>query len=623
MRKIIGVIIPLGLVAIFTILISINTPPAEASSKNSITTEDITGHRDGGPPWYDPAWNYRRPVVISNSGPFISFYQVLIKLDITNFDFTRAKPDGSDVRFTDSSGKTPLLFWIESWDKPNELAYMWVLVSSITPEPYDTTIYLYFDNPNAPPVNDAQSPFDFFDDNWCQFEGSGCKLEQNTQQIPSGEKIGISAINNQPANNMVTPAGAGELINGYTIGSNTWITLTSQSPTVASGVLTLNNNTGIKTNNPFQSEALGFRANYGLGNGHEWVGFINGSSGQRTTIGDLPVDLDDLYLINYADDNSTMLVGDNDWHNAYHVYEIRWKPGESIGDIDHGLSTAANLSQVPNIQLPVTLYNNNTGANSTLKVDWVYVRQYRDPEPTSSVKAAQGLVELSIENIDYPDPLRKDDRLTYQLTIANNSSINAPGVVVTDTLPANVEFGPISYSQGSCEPGSVVLCDLNSIPANSMATITIVVTPTVDGVITNTAQVGSMDFDLDLSDNFSVQSTLVDSESPNVTWEIPATNGNIFFTFGGTTLLKVQASDNDQIDKVEFWWHDGVSYLPIVTLVNPPYQTSFNTSLLSPEIPYWFEARAYDRAGNSNYPYNRSYIYIIRHPINFLPLMYK
>ena len=493
MRKIIGVIVPLGLMAIIFISITINAPSAEASYKNSNTTKDITGHEEGGPPWYDPAWHYRRPVVISNSGPFISFYQVLIKLDNTNFDFTVAKPDGSDVRFTDSSGKTPLLFWIEFWDKPNTLAYMWVLVSSITPEPYDTTIYLYFDNPDAPPVSDAQSPFDFFDDNWCQFPGSGCKVEQSNQQFSLGDEIGSSAINNQPSNKVVNPIGAGDLINGYSIGSNSWITLTSQSPTVSSGVLTLNNNTGIKTSNPFQSEALGFRANYGLGNGHEWVGFINGSSGQRTTIGDLPVDLDDLYLINYADDNSTILEGVNDWHNAYHVYEIRWKPGESIGDIDHGISTAANLSQVPSIALPVTLYNNNTGANSTLKVDWVYVRQYRDPEPTASVKAAQGLVELSVENIDYPDPLRKDARLTYQLTIANNSSINAPGVVVTDTLPANVEYGPISLSQGSCEPGSVILCDLNSIPANSMATITIVVTPTVDGVITSTAQVGSMD----------------------------------------------------------------------------------------------------------------------------------
>jgi uncharacterized repeat protein (TIGR01451 family) len=249
------------------------------------------------------------------------------------------------------------------------------------------------------------------------------------------------------------------------------------------------------------------------------------------------------------------------------------------------------------------------------------MRQYRDPEPTSSVKTEQGLVKLSIDIVDYPDPVKKDAKLTYQLAIANTSSINAPGVVVTDTLPGNIQIGQISTSQGSCESGSVILCDLNIILANSSASITIVVTPTMDGEITNIASVGSPGYELNLNDNTSEESTLVDSDPPEVIWVKPISNGNIFFTFDRSLLLETTATDNDQIDRVEFWWYNGSLYWHIATVTTPPYQASFETIVLVPGIPYWFEARAYDRAGNSNFPYNRSYIYIIRNNSNYLPLV--
>ena len=51
-----------------------------------------------GPAWYDPAWHYRRPVTVSNIGAAIATsYQVLVKLDSSNFDFTKAKSDLSDL----------------------------------------------------------------------------------------------------------------------------------------------------------------------------------------------------------------------------------------------------------------------------------------------------------------------------------------------------------------------------------------------------------------------------------------------------------------------------------------------------------------------------------------------
>ncbi len=598
MKKILSLTVPPGLVVILFIII-LSYVPASASTGGSTLVGENNRSEQAGPPWFDEAWHYRRAVVISNDGTSLSYYQVLIKLDINNFVFSRAKPDGSDVRFTHSDGTTELKFWIESWDNLNRLAYVWVRVPAVSPG--DTPIYLYYGNPEASSASDGNSTFDSFDDNWIfNSEGSNQSVEPAIQQTT--EEV-YSPFEWEPI---------------------------SGTPEVIAGILNLADGTGIKSSSSYQFRAVGMRANYSLNSTDEWIGFINGTSGPRTLISDNKAgNVDDIYLldtVNGSDFDYVVLpkVEEDNWHGDMHVYELRWELGQSRGDIDHGASTASsNLpGLVPNVSLPVSIYN-DTDSGGTLLVDWVYVRQYRDPEPISSVQGEQGLVELSIEDIDYPDPVRKDAKLTYQLTIANSSSINAPGVVVTDTLPGNIQIGSISPSQGTCEPGSVVLCDLNILSANTTATITIVVTPTVEGIITNTVAVGSLGYELDLRDNSSVESTVVDSTPPEVVWVKPVTNGNVFITFDRIITFETTASDNDQINRVEFWWYDGENYWHIDTVITPPYHSSFDTSVLQPGIPYWFEARAYDRAGNSNFPYNRSYIYIIRHPINYLPLMYK
>jgi uncharacterized repeat protein (TIGR01451 family) len=630
MKKVINLSISFGLLAILYIIIILYPRASIASSGNPIIVGDNTRPEQAGTPWYNEAWHYRRPVTISNSGDFLPYYQILIVLDNTNFNFNLAKVDGSDIRFTDSSGKNPLLFWIESWNKQNRLAYLWVLVSSLSPEPYDTTIYLYYNNPQAAPVSENPSPFDFFDDDWCQFPGAGCGFNSSSQQLQSPFRDGKSTYPaiNPLSSDMINSFQMEEQTNGYTIGSNSWITLTEMLPSVDSGILTLDNNMGIRTNNPFKFQAVGFRANYGLGNGHAWVGSINGASGYRTMIGDLPTDVDDLYLINFSNDNNAILEGVNDWHNAFHVYEIRWKAGESVGDIDHGVSTASNLLQVPSQELPVTLYNNNSGSNTMLNVDWIYVRKYRDPEPTIMVKAEQGLVKLNINNTDMPDPVRPGVKLTYQLTIHNTSTINAPGVTVTDTLPVNVQIGSVSSSQGNCLPGSVILCDLNNIPANSMASITIIVTPTIDGVITNTATVDSPSYELDLSDNTREQGTFVDSVPPVVNWERPVQNGQLYNVYGNLITLEASATDNDQVAWVEFrlWNHvaNPPRWVSVGTSNTYPYQVLFDSSVLVPNQVYQMFVAGGDRAGNQSNPYNPlQRIFIERKLLVYLPLMHR
>jgi len=97
--------------------------------------------------WYNSDWKYRKEITIDNTSnsSALTDYQVKIALINTNFDFSKAKSDGLDIRFTDSDGTTSLDYWIEDYDSVGETATIWPKVPSI-PALSTKTIYLYYGN---------------------------------------------------------------------------------------------------------------------------------------------------------------------------------------------------------------------------------------------------------------------------------------------------------------------------------------------------------------------------------------------------------------------------------------------------------------------------------------------
>ncbi|PWB55667.1 MAG: hypothetical protein C3F13_03045 [Anaerolineales bacterium] len=480
MKKLTGLTLPILMLILVYLIFQpgMGTSMAQDNVQAMGDAQNITDQI--GPPWISPPlWNYRRSIIITNnSGGELTDYQVLIRLDSSNFDFNKAKIDGSDLRFTKSDGTTELDYWIESWSKSGELAYIWVEVPTL--EIGNTTIYLYFSNTSAENLSNGSETFIFFDDDWCQFPGGGCS--------PGG----------------VLP----------------W-TVLDGSPEVLDGKVELEENDGIQTvNNQFKNNAVGFRAYFELGTGgYEWGGFISAAGGPRTIIGDRPLpDNDDLFLqdrVTAYDINLLPRIPGNDWHSDYHIFEIRWwvddllpTNNRSMADADHGNSSVSSgiPSQVPTSPLPVTFYS-YYGSNARVLVDWVYVRQYRIAEPTVTYGTEQGLVNLGVTQIDSPDPVYAGEQLTYHLTVSNLSSIDALGVVVTDTLPSGVNFVSAIPSQGTCD--NRIVCDLGSIPGNSTANITVIAIPTVDGITSITATVGSASYDVDMNNNSAETTTTV------------------------------------------------------------------------------------------------------------------
>ncbi len=112
-------------------------------------------------PWLS-GWQFRRKIeVYEQSGKSLTNYPVKIVLDTSNFDFSKAKPGGGDLRFTASDGKTQLSYWIESWSSSK--AVVWVKVPEI-PANSNVTIYMYYGNPKAENAGDPKAVFTFYDD---------------------------------------------------------------------------------------------------------------------------------------------------------------------------------------------------------------------------------------------------------------------------------------------------------------------------------------------------------------------------------------------------------------------------------------------------------------------------
>jgi uncharacterized repeat protein (TIGR01451 family) len=102
----------------------------------------------------------------------------------------------------------------------------------------------------------------------------------------------------------------------------------------------------------------------------------------------------------------------------------------------------------------------------------------------SGAAAAVG-TDLSITKSDNPDPLTAGNDITYTIQVQNQGPNNASNVVVTDSLPVDVDF--VSATGGICQIGdfSEVSCELGQVNAGTTATLTIVVKTKTQGTILN------------------------------------------------------------------------------------------------------------------------------------------
>lgn len=171
----------------------------------------------------------------------------------------------------------------------------------------------------------------------------------------------------------------------------------------------------------------------------------------------------------------------------------------SINITDAGSKTSL-LSLTTDLTTPVNNHSMNINAQSGSTTHSAPV-MLNVVSPTSA--------DLSVTKTASPNPAQVGVTLSYRITTTNNGPAVATNVSVTDTLPSGITFGSATTTQGSCSGTSTVNCNLGTLAVGSSAIVTINVTPSAAGQLTNSATVTAAESDFDSTNNSAGTTTLV------------------------------------------------------------------------------------------------------------------
>lgn len=99
--------------------------------------------------------------------------------------------------------------------------------------------------------------------------------------------------------------------------------------------------------------------------------------------------------------------------------------------------------------------------------------------------------DLSVTQSTSATSVPAGGQATYTLAVANHGPEDAPGVVLTDSLPAGATLISVTTSGGACSFATTVSCDLGTLAPGTGATVTITVQLTRAGTAVSTARVDS------------------------------------------------------------------------------------------------------------------------------------
>jgi large repetitive protein len=112
--------------------------------------------------WWNYSWAYRTTINVSGVGSLLSDFQIEIDRNLTDlYNQGKLENDCSDIRFTNST-QIELSYWIESCNVNGSNSSFWVKVPSIAAAG-NTTVYMYYGNPNVVNKSNATTTFDFYD----------------------------------------------------------------------------------------------------------------------------------------------------------------------------------------------------------------------------------------------------------------------------------------------------------------------------------------------------------------------------------------------------------------------------------------------------------------------------
>jgi len=141
---------------------------------------------------------------------------------------------------------------------------------------------------------------------------------------------------------------------------------------------------------------------------------------------------------------------------------------------------------------------------------WSHVPTRKIEVTVTVAEAPVSGANLEVSVVDSPDPVQRNQLLTYTITVRNNGPDTATGVTLTVTPPVQVESGPLTPSQGSCtRAGLTITCAIGTIVNGAAVTADIPMFPFTLGAVSLSATATATETDPDPSNNTTTQSTTV------------------------------------------------------------------------------------------------------------------
>lgn len=334
-------------------------------------------------------WNYSSVMYVQeNSGMDLSGYQVNILLDSSNLDFTKADPQGKDIRF--ESGGKQLSYWIDNWDQNTATASVWVKVPFLQANG-QSEIKIYYGNSLAEDMSNGASTFELFDD----FSNSRLEYSIWESNTNGGGQIGFSS----DVCNLVVPA---KHPNGFSALKSKDDFPINSSLVVKRKKVT----TGEDTRGPVLLQ-----------------GFMDPQSETKNWIL-LQTELSNEAFLTWTVRNNKANLKHNPWDlsdvnvqdNVWYISETAWyQEGDEINkvawfkngvrDARMDVVSSEETPYVPGTNMKVFLKSNTyiDGSPNTgyMAIDYVFVRKYTSGEPTVSFSAIQ-TEEQPAEEIEEP-----------------------------------------------------------------------------------------------------------------------------------------------------------------------------------------------------------------------------
>jgi len=263
--------------------------------------------------------------------------------------------------------------------------------------------------------------------------------------------------------------------------------------------------------------------------------------------------LSEIYMYNLVDSAEIRITNDAFRQELPVVSNdfILWKDYRNGFDGDIYLYEIAGGAEIP---LVIESHQQRNLAVSGSQIVWQDLRNGND-DIYNLPYARPGGADLAVSIEDHPDPVEEGYYLTYSITVKNYGPDIATGVVVTDTLPANLNFLSVTSSKGVCNVSNdVVTCNITELDSSENVIVTIIVQPLIEGLINNSVSVNGSEDDSLVYNNSLIEETMVS----------PLTNTEIGYGWYPTMVL-------DSLSKVHLsYTRSGFGY------AHPtPYQVQF------------------------------------------------